>query len=312
MLLIKQFYDFMFEREMIRLRRLSGLPREEWTSDPIFKAYSFTNVKRDNDRTTMLLKREFYDRAAEQLQGSDQVFDGYCDGDKQSFLLNAAIYRYFGTIDTARVIGWTPHWDDEHKSRILGHGAMGRLGFTSAYIVPAAGLSAPKYMVVCEIVEGIWKRSLEIVQQTRWEDAIGILKDCFGVGSFMAKEVYLDYVLATGFVPEDWQTWTPVGPGGKRGASCIQYGDTYRVSEKDALEIIRAAYERRHDLWSPDLVKLDLTDIQFQCCEFDKYNRVVRGDGKPKRRFSPTTDDVTTRFASDNPEASPVPPQPED
>jgi hypothetical protein len=42
-----------------------------------------------------------------------------------------------------------------------------------------------------------------------------------------------------------------------------------------------------------DPVKLDLTDIQFQCCEFDKYQRVVRGDGKPKRRFWPTVDGVT-------------------
>jgi hypothetical protein len=292
MQLIKQFYEFIIERESIRQRRLAGVSPDQWTDDPIFKEYSFTNVKRHHDRTTTLLKREFYD-----------VYPCQIVTDKRVLLLNAAIYRYFGTIETARVIGWTPSWSEEFRSRIYDRGCLGDLRFTPAYIVPSAGRSDPKFMVVLEIIDGIWDRAEEIVACSRWEDACGILRECFGVGSFMAKEVYLDYVLASGSTPEDWQTWTPVGPGGKRGASCIQYGDVLRISESEALDIIRAVFERRNEFWPREyaitsqltttMPELDLTDIQFQCCEFDKYNRVVRGDGKPKRKFRPTVDDVT-------------------
>lgn len=322
MKMLAEFYAFMLERESIRLRRLAGFSREHWTKDPIFQEYSFTNVKRHHDRTTTLLKREIYDPAAEQLQGSDHIFDGYTDTAKQMFLLHASLFRYFGTIQSARMIGWLPEWTPEQRARIAHMGALDDLSFTSAYIVPSGGRPYPKYLVVLEVVDNIWERSLEVVSQKKWEDAVDVLKQCWGVGSFMAKEVYLDYILATGFEPEDWTTWTPVGPGGKRGASVIQYGDTYKISESEALDIIRTVYAERDRHWPDsitleeppddagnvrqrqfDLPKLDLTDIQFQCCEFDKYQRVVRGDGKPKRRFWPTSDDVTTRSSSDIPPA---------
>lgn len=302
MQLLSEFYAFMIEREMIRLRRLNGLPRAEWTKDPIFAEYSFTNVKRHHDRTTTLLKRELYDPAAEQLQGSDHPFDGYSDGDKQLFLLHAALFRYFGTIESARMIGWLPEWDAAQRTRVINMGLCGDLPFTGAYIVPSGGRSEPKVFVVCDIVDEIWKRAQDIISCSKWEDAVAVLKSCYGCGSFMAKEVYLDYALATGFVPDDWDTWTPVGPGGKRGASCIQHGDTYKITEGEALEIIRTVYARRGEFWPSTMVHLDLTDIQFQCCEFDKYNRVVRGDGKPKRKFWPKIDDVT-RSSSDTPPA---------
>ena len=286
MQLIKEFFAFMEERERIRIRRLNG-HSPPWTEDAIFREYSFTNVCRDHDRTTTLLRREFYD-----------VFPKTIVTDPEVLLLNAAIFRYFGTIETARLIGWSPGWSDEVKSRIYGFGAMGMLKFTAAYIVPAAGRSDPKYQIVLDILDKIMERATEVVSRSKWEDAINVLTECYGVGSFMAKEVYLDYIIATGRKPDDWLTWTPTGPGGKRGASVIMHGDAFKISEREALEIIRIVYSRRGEFWPSkildhDALDLDLTTIQFQCCEFDKYQRVVRGDGKPKRRFHPTIDDVT-------------------
>lgn len=287
MLLLKEFYDFIVERESIRVRRKLGLPREEWTSDPILKAFSFTNVKRHHDRTTTLLKKEFYDPIPKVFKTEPQVF-----------LLNAAIYRYFGTIESARVIGWCPDWTPEFRHKIWDLGASHMLKFTPAYIIPAAGRSDPKFIVVLDIIDSIWSRADEIVCKTKWEEAIDVLRECYGVGAFMAKEVYLDFLLVTGHTPEDWSTWTPTGPGGKRGASVIRYGDAFKISETEALQIIREVYEARGEYWPAEIlgspsVELDLTDIQFQCCEFDKYQRVVRGDGKPKRYFNPTTDAIT-------------------
>jgi hypothetical protein len=43
------------------------------------------------------------------------------------------------------------------------------------------------------------------------------------------------------------------------------------------------------------MVELDLTDIQFQLCEFAKYWKAKTLVGRPKKTFSPTIDDVTRR-----------------
>ncbi len=313
---IKEFYDFITERESIRLRRLAGLPREQWTQDPVFQQFSFTNVKRIHDRTTTILMREFYSRDLEQhtITPHEQSL-GMC----RASLLNCTLFRYFGTVESARMIGWLPEWDENQKRRIQNMGVMDDLRFTAAYIVPNCGSSAPKYEIVTEIVDLVWKNSEYILDCNTWMEMCIRLCENWGVGPFMAKEILLDYILCTGWTPSDWTTWTPVGPGGKRGASRIAYGGLVNISDYEALAVIKEVYEARATYWPPKplylpwshvspncdnhcgcsdgsvvstTVELDLTDIQFQCCEFDKYCRVAEGR-RPKRTFRPTVDDVT-------------------
>jgi hypothetical protein len=289
---VKAFYDFMIERENIRLRRLLGLPRDQWTSDPIFQKYSFTNVKREHDRVTTQLMREFYVPEFVELQ--EQKTDRNTDHRLQNLLINCAIFRYFGCIETARIIGWTMDWNTQ-RDRIKHLGDMDDLRFTSAYIVPNCGRSEPKYEVVIEILDGIWQRATEIVEgENSWRRQCGVLTQCYGCGSFMAKEIMLDYILATGIKPDDWQTWTPVGPGGRRGASRVLHGVNIKISEEEALEVIMEIYEERGQYWRADFVELDLTDIQFQCCEVSKYSGVAEGRA-PKRRFKPIVDEITRK-----------------
>jgi hypothetical protein len=121
------------------------------------------------------------------------------------------------------------------------------------------------------------------------------MTDLWGVGPFMAKEVLLDYILATGWRPSDWETWTPVGPGARRGASYILRGDPeLKVSETATLALVREVYAQRGERWSSAFPELDLTDIQFQFCELAKYMKAKLGVGRPKKTFDrPTIDDVT-------------------
>jgi hypothetical protein len=279
------FWNFMLERENIRIRRLSGLSREEWTADPIFKKFSFTNVKRIHDRTTTLLFNEFYN-VREMSHRSPQA------------LLNAVLFRYFGTIEMARAIGWHPEWNEDFKKELIAKSAarmsVGQTVFTSAYIVPNCGSPLPKHQIVAEVVDSIWNDATNILDTDRWEIACERLCTHWGVGSFMAKEVLLDYILATGWVPTDWTTWTPVGPGGRRGAGVVKYNVIKGISEWEALSVIRQLYHDRAAFWPDDYVQLDLTDIQFQLCEFAKYMKAVTGVGAPKRRFRPTIDSVTS------------------
>jgi hypothetical protein len=281
---VKSFYDFMIRRELIRQRRRAGLSMAEWTSDPVLQTFSFTNVKRHHDRTTTLLK---------------QIYDEHVDASDSEKLLNCALYRFFGTVESARAIGWVRSWFNEGLDHVMRIGPM--LRFTAAYIVTSAGRSDAKFIVVCEFVSAIANRTDDIIKHQTWEGAVNEMTKCYGVGSFMAKEIYLDFLLATWRVPTDWDTWTPVGPGGRRGASRIRYNIPDKISETEALEVIRDVYALRDEYWPEQidtgehvwvLPRLDLTDIQFQFCEYDKYSRVAEGR-RPKRLFRPTADSVT-------------------
>lgn len=315
MKLLEEFWKFVTERESIRLRRLRG-DSPPWTDDPIMRDYSFTNVKREHDRTTTQLKREFYDD---------------CVGpntDPRVVLLNCTLFRYHGTIEAAREIGWHDDWTATTRALVIAKISemrdRGETPFTGAYIVPNAGSTEPKHEIVATIVDHVWKNAEKIVSHTpasggdadSWAQMTWEMCRLWGVGSFMAKEVLLDFILATGWEPGDWTTWTPVGPGGRRGASWVKYGIRERINENEALEVIREVYATREQFW-PEIfdvttvdgrsiadrvmaVKLDLTDVQFQFCEFDKWMRTKSSAGTadqkfPKRRFRPTSDDITGR-----------------
>lgn len=331
MKMLEEFWSFMKERELIRLRRRAGLPRDKWTDDAIFKEYSFTNVKREHDRYSQFAKRWYH-----RWFGGHDIDHKEDEQNNAELLINCAIVRYFGTQHSVEALGfysWAStdapngNWD-EYLDRLRHLGMCGDLTFTGSYIVPNAGRSDEKYLVVADILDGIEKRSYDVIRawySSGWRMAAEVLTDCYGVGSFMAKEVLLDYQMATGSIPEDWSTWTPVGPGGCRGASWVRDGYRDKIPESEALDVIRKIYATRDDKiyiddptprivprppwrlrWPEHLfiengnqigavknVSLDLTDIQFQLCEFDKYNRAKHGLGRPKRRFRPTIDKVT-------------------
>lgn len=315
MKMLNEFWEFMRERELIRLRRRAGLPREQWTTHDPFRHYSFTNVKREHDRMSVFVKK-IYDR----FYGSMSPEDKSDDQNRADLLMNCAVARYFCTEQSVEAIGYFS-WADmsEHHSswpsfveRIRVLGSQGDLTFTGSYIVPNCGDTRAKYEIVADILDGIYgKRDTVVSAMDRsWQEATKILTSCWGCGSFMAKEVLLDYVMATGLTPPDWQTWTPVGPGGCRGAGWVLTGWKEKLSEANALDVIRGIYATRDEhwptkmfitettdgivhSWSETIVSLDLTDIQFQLCEFDKYNRVKNGMKPPRRKFRPTIDEVT-------------------
>lgn len=306
-MLTNEFFAFMRAREQIRLNRLAGKPREEWTDDPIFTSYKFTNVKREHDRMSRYFLSQYkklnYFVAGE---GADWQ-------DREDLFMNCAIARYFGTEKSFEVLDlytWARidgRYGAEYFSYIDTYGMQGDLTFTGAYIIPNCGDSRPKYAVVADILRGIHAVHQKIVWELSHPDstrsfrvAMEVLTNCFGVGSFMGKEIILDYLMATGEEPSDWHTWTPIGPGARRGAARVMHPEGRLVaplSEPKALRVARDLYEHytqcvvpgcEHPFWPEGWVTLSLCDIQFQLCEFDKYMRCQLKEGTPKTRFVPT------------------------
>lgn len=291
------FFAFIGERERIRLRREAGSPAP-WTEDKILATYKFTNVRRHHDRTSKELIEDFY---------SYHQAPAYNRGD---VLLNCALFRYFGTIEFARAIGWQDIalFNPERVKSI----AKQRLGeglkvFTGAYVITNQGIAAPKQNVVMDyFIDGLIKAMpdlIQIVEDThRWEDLTARMRKINGFGGtgFMTKEVLLD-TMYTGFwgpvdgdgksFPVDWWSYTPIGPGALRGAARLLGHDDPKTSEgrragKAAASVIKDLYDNQDDYWpSIQWGMLAPHDFQFQLCEFDKYERVRLNQGRPRSRF---------------------------
>jgi hypothetical protein len=288
------FFGFMAERERIRLRREAGSPAP-WTQDDILAAYKFTNVRRQHDRTSRELIEDFYSR--------------HSNSDKSEILLNCALFRYFGTIEFARAIGWQdPILFDPERVKSIAKTRLseGQRVFTGAYVITNQGIAAPKQNVVVDyFIKGLFNALsglIHVVETTnKWEDLIAHMKNVVGFGGtgFMAKEVVLD-TMYTGFwgpvnvdgfsFPSDWLLYTPIGPGALRGAARLLGHDDpkapgTKISQVKAASLIRDLCDFQGDYWPEEFGKLAPHDIQFQLCEWDKYQRVLLGQGRPRSRF---------------------------
>jgi hypothetical protein len=292
---IHEFYSYMQARERIRLNRKAGLPWP-WTDDPILQTYKFTNVKRAHDRTT----REFA-----------QFYRLHPHAAPSSQLLNCTIARYFGTYDFLLALGWQTTFNPE----LLIKFARDRLNrkervFTGAYLITNNGIKAPKEEVVVNtFIASMWEQRHAVIAAARarhrWEDMVGRMRSVTGFGGsgFMAKEVALDTMLTnfwTSIVdtpiglpvcsiePIDKATWSPAGPGARRGLNRL-LGRDYKklIGDAQALDEMRDLYEVRDHYWPADWIALDLHDIQFQLCEWDKYERVRLGQGRPRSKYRP-------------------------
>lgn len=291
------FFAFIKEREQIRRRKAAGLSKP-WTDDVILQNYKFTNVFRHFDTTSMELRNRFY---------SPNFHD-----DRRSILMNCALFRYFGTWEFASVVGWQDYdsFDFEGIKELAKERLKNRQRvFTGAYVITNQGISAPKQEVVVDtFLKGLHRKTPEILELAartqKWQQVAREMMKIIGFGGsgFMAKEILVDTTY-TGFweeqketedagsfsFPDDWYDWTPVGPGARRGAARFLGDDSAKpVSFDKAFDCIMYLLDESKigDDWPDEFGELCAHDIQFQLCEFDKYERVRLGQGKPRSRYN--------------------------
>lgn len=279
----KDFYEFMVKRETLRLRKETPEPYP-WTDDPILQEYKFTNVKREHDKTT----RWFW----------ENVLDPNHYKPKEYLLFNCALFRYFGTIEFSEAIcGWNEMWatDKEHiRNTAEARLAQGKKVFTGAYVITNQGIKAPKQdVVIDEFLTPLWYKLPELVRVAdltgSWQAVAENMMELkgFGGSGFMTKEVLQDALHTSVFTDcHDRNTWCPVGPGAKRGLNRVLERDIKAsLAAGSGLEVMLKLFEARKEHWPHNYVELELHDIQFQLCEFDKYERVRLGQGRPRNRY---------------------------
>ena len=311
---------FVNEREAIRMRKailedqfeqrlvvpaLSHHGAQVWcgggwalnylTGDPILGAYRFCNVRREDDRVTRWIR--------------EHIILPYADHEYLWLML--CIARTINWPPTLQRLidspdGWpgNERFSPERMTQVLmDWQASGEKVYTGAYMIRAESdprkewYSWPKQRYIAEIVIGeLWKNrhDWQHLDADGTHESQGVwdyLQLFTGWGPFMAYQVIVDMqhtrFLETCF---DKQSWAAAGPGTKRGLNRWTGQEPKEaLSQTIALERL---IDLRHELNQPGAIwpwlqPIDLSDVCNVCCEFDKYERVRLGEGKPRAKYVP-------------------------
>lgn len=284
---IEKFVAFIAEREAIRVRRFVMKKDPPWTTDPILLQYRFTNVHREDDTVS-----KHYQEMVRNVYGESNLV-----------LPATVIYRWFNRPSTCG-----PIFDKgaAHSRSIyelyINSGSISILQscieniptphVTGAYLISSPeGL--PKAEGILQYIDqwmqrdwagqwGLWKKDPPLLEHMyEWIDGNGL-------GSFMRGQIVADlkYVKFMLGVP-DWYTWATPGPGSQRGLNIV-YERPMNQSWKKGEWL--PALQHLNEIVTPLLKgygmgQLHNQDLQNCLCEWSKYTKVERGEGRPRQVF---------------------------
>ena len=212
-------------------------------------------------------------------------------------IFNCCLFRSVGTSDFAQEHGWVTHWNPEYTKSLIEERLSNKLPtFTGAYIVTNQGLKLKKSEVVSDyFLTPIWesRNSLALVAEiaNTLQDVHKILGTFtgWGGGGVMSYEVVTDL----NYTPvlqhaQDRFSWANAGPGAKRGLNRIQNRPlnksiTQAQANEEMQELLFAAVYYCRGKCPVD--QIDMRTIEHSLCEWDKYERVRLGQGRPRSRF---------------------------
>ncbi len=308
---VDDFWKFINDRHAIYLKRKVGEPKP-WSDDPIFQEWKFTNVFRELDRGTIALRRMLrkafgdLERNKHYEIKSSRAFDPFNEHHKnyiKNQFITCILYRMFnwhgnakfGPIDNPTA--WYKYLRNKQDN--------GDQIFGGAYILPSVKDEEKlvAFERVCrEIVLEADDLISDIMDYNTLKYAWELLQNYNCIGPFIAYEFVCD-LRYTDILRNatDTCTWCNIGPGAERGLQ--------RMGFDVRLEFIKGLYNQSlcglsglsEEHWIFDHWRLidpkyknieqiypywELREIEHCLCEFDKYERVRLGQGRPKVKFS--------------------------
>jgi hypothetical protein len=227
--------------------------------------------------------------------------------DDPELFFNIATYRRYNRIETAEVVGYINDYRDGADGIIAKMMARRKANlpiFTSAHMVCGTIRDADgnipdnKVTQIFDIsFKDLWYRRKEVEPQpgdTLQSAYNRMLKAGVpGFGNFICYEVITD-LRHTRYLQnaEDIFTWANPGPGAKRGIIRI-YGHSPTDSNRvrfdyngyvEVMHWLQEKFNRFKEDWMP---AVEMRDIEHSLCEFDKYERVRLGEGRPRMKYKP-------------------------
>jgi len=217
-------------------------------------------------------------------------------------IFNCCLFRMVGTMDFAEVHGWVDadqlKWDPEATVNLIQNRLKhGLKTFTGAYIITNQGIKKPKAeVVVYEFLIPIYERQLALAEVARESNSLQAVHHAlssykgWGGGGFMSYEVVSD-LNHTSVLDKatDRFTWANAGPGAMRGINRIHgYPLKKMHSQERANTFMQNILAEKHKYIDLDIINpydVDMRCIEHSLCEWDKYERVRLGQGKPRSKF---------------------------
>lgn len=276
------FVYWATERDNIRKRREAGLPRDQWTVDPIFKTYRFCNVSREDDRVTKWIKEHIRDPF--NLMSSEEVlFKAVC----LARFINKT--DTLGTLLVSGALG-PNRIDFKAVSRVVTElQRQGHVAFSSAYMVRSDKADAYPEYGTGKIAYLAAMLDHTTLPKGRTRQAFTTeLQNQNGFGSFMAGQVSADlaYTRILQDAP-DHMTWAPLGPGAIKGMNrALGRPVDARLTQDEYVKVGLAQMAKLPQELVEDR-KLTLHDVASNVnCETSKYLGLAIDGKAPKRKFT--------------------------
>jgi len=205
-----------------------------------------------------------------------------------------------GTTEFANAHGWEADFKAEYTKHLINSMLkQGLRTFTGAYIITNQGLKLPKSEVVVDhFLSPIWENKEALAQIAastqslqKVHEAMGAYKG-WGGGGFMSYEVVTDL----NYTPvldkaKDRFSWANAGPGAIRGLNRIlgiplKKGMTQPVANEYMVRLLKKT--PNYILPHVPLKEVDMRTIEHSLCEWDKYERVRLGQGRPRSIYKPS------------------------
>lgn len=261
------------ERNKIRVRKESHYPFP-WTDDEILATYKFCNVIRMQDKVSKWLLKNWY----LPNRGHPHMY------------LAVVMARCFNSIETLTSLGFPKEWDPIICYEKLRRRALGRKPiYGSAYIISGSiDPGKPKYhQTVWLVCDHFYQRGKNIIDTESMENTWKGLLAFRGLAEFMAGQIVADMRYAIDGEWWDRYSWAPCGPGSIRGLNrLIEREVDLPMKQSTFIKHFLPLYEKLKPIInSYEIDGMEAMDFQNCLCEFDKYERALWGEGKPKQYY---------------------------
>lgn len=308
------FKYYTIERERIRYKKeILTMPTHKLTQDPVLSEWKFCNIFREDDKVT-----RHYLAWIEPLRKQIALHkDPFTTAPELLLALVAStqMYRTLNWPPTLNKIGRMGEFlDHETKQRAiqieLDMFKAGEKTCTGAYLLPQCGRKGDrKIVVVMDSVEQIYRfrnHWMPVLQENSLQKMWLWLRNNVAMdGPFISYEIVTDLSYNILKNARDIMTWANAGPGALRGINRYKMKDKKAHLKQDTAltEMVFIMYDMQKwfdeearstndKMWSKvcaqNAKRVNMRTAEHTLCEFDKYCRVILGQGTPRARYTPT------------------------
>lgn len=290
-----KFFEYIYERQLVwHNRYIKRMPRP-WSTDPVLNEFKFTEVYRENDRTTKYIIKRVIENP--DLSDKQKVFAILLF---RVFNLEGLFDNYFKEVPAVECFEARVRVKELDDAK-----ASGRNLFNNAYNITQRtyceewrkGEKHAQHLLNLQNVAQDWDNIFSKISSSGCaEELFYRIKAINFFGPFLSYQCVTDISYMPDFLRHDWNEFVFVGPGARPGLDAYSAGvvDNYEMAcrsvWKHQAQGFRDLFHETGKDWMQ--VKYDtpynygpylsLSNIQSCFCEWRKYLQRKAGTGRVK------------------------------